>query len=416
MVHANRTGTAGHKQDGSRRARGAGGARFDGSVLILEDFLEVALEGVHPWIYRDHVPADLALDSGTWVRVRAGKTEAWALWDSESPIALRVFSPGSKPDQTWFRNRIREAIALRRLALGPSTTAYRVLFGEGDSLPGITVDRYDRWAVIVTYARSLDGVVGMVAEILAAELELEGVLWRRSGAERQEPLKLMLGTEPPEDLTILENGLRYYADLGSGQKTGLFLDQRDNRQTVARYAAGASMLNLFSYTGGFSVAAARAGATRVTSVDIAAPAMQRARDNFTLNGLEPSQHEFLAEDCYEYLARAIAEQKVFDVVVCDPPSLARNRAQLPNALRAYTLLNARAMSTVRPGGLYAAASCTAQLSPEAFRTMLADAARRARRRLQIVHEVGHAPDHPHFAAHPEGRYLKFILGRVLERA
>jgi 23S rRNA (cytosine1962-C5)-methyltransferase len=415
MVPTNRTGAAGHLAPGSRRVRGAGGARFDGSVLTLPEFLEAALQGAHPWIYRDHVPSELTLDSGTWVRVRAGKTEAWALWDSESPIALRVFSLGSKPDESWFRIRIHEAIALRRLALGPHTTAYRVLFGEGDSLPGITVDRYDRWAVIVTYARSLDGVVNMVAEILAAELELEGVLWRRSGAEPREPLRLLLGTHPPEDLTIVENGLRYYADLGIGQKTGLFLDQRDNRQTVARYAAGASMLNLFSYTGGFSVAAARAGARQVTSVDIAGPAIQRARDNFELNGLDSSQHAFLAEDCYEYLARAISEQQQFDLVVCDPPSLARNRAQLPNALRAYTLLNTRAMATVRVGGLYAAASCTAQVSPEAFRTMLADAARRAERRLQILHEVGHAPDHPHFAAHPEGRYLKFVMGRVLGR-
>jgi 23S rRNA (cytosine1962-C5)-methyltransferase len=241
------------------------------------------------------------------------------------------------------------------------------------------------------------------------------VFWRRSNSEHKEPLQLLLGAHPPEELTILEYGLRYYADMLSGQKTGLFLDQRDNRRTVARYAAGGTMLNLFSYTGGFSVAAANAGATCVTSVDIAAPAMQRARDNFILNALEPKQHEFVAEDCYDYLARAMAEHRTFDVVVCDPPSLARNRAQLPNALKAYTLLNARALACVRPGGFFASASCTAQLSPEAFRGMLADAARRAGKRLQIINEVGHAPDHPHFVAHPEGRYLKFILGRVLER-
>jgi 23S rRNA (cytosine1962-C5)-methyltransferase len=408
MGRANRSGAAGSGRATDR-------ARFDGSLLILPDFLEAALESAHPWIYRDHVPADLNLDTGTWVRVRAGKTEAWALWDSESPIALRVFSLGARPDASWFRARIREAIALRRHALGSNTSAYRVLFGEGDGLPGITVDRYGSWAVIVTYAKSLDGLVAMVAEILADELGLEGVLWRRSGGEQREPLQILLGTNAPDDLTIVEHGLSYFADLGSGQKTGLFLDQRDNRQTVASYAIGGTMLNLFSYTGGFSVAAAKAGATHVTSVDIAAPAMQRARDNFVLNGLDPNNHEFLAEDCYDYLARAIAEHREFDVVVCDPPSLARNRAQLQNALRAYNLLNARALSCVRVGGFFASASCTAQVSPEAFRTMLADAARRAGRRLQILHEIGHAPDHPHFAAHPEGRYLKFILGRVLER-
>lgn len=386
---------------------------FDGSVLTVPDKLEPALDAMHPWIYRDHVPAELNFDNGTWVRVRAGRTEVWALWDRDSPIALRVFSHDTRPDPTWFRQRIRDAISLRRRALGLDTTAYRVLFGEGDGLPGITVDRYDAWAVIVTYARSLDGLVPMLAEILASELGLKGVLWRRSGGTEREALKSLLGSEPPDDLVILEQGIKYYADLGAGQKTGLFLDQRDNRQTVARYAAGATMLNLFSYTGGFSVAAAKAGATRVTSVDVAAPAIERARDNFTLNGLDARGHEFLAEDCYEYLARAMAEHREFDVVVCDPPSLARNRAQLPNAIKAYTLLNARAISCVRVGGFFAAASCTAQLSPEAFRSMLAEAARRAGRRLQILHDVGHAPDHPHFVAHPEGRYLKFVLGRVL---
>jgi 23S rRNA (cytosine1962-C5)-methyltransferase len=225
---------------------------------------------------------------------------------------------------------------------------------------------------------------------------------------------LIAGERPPDDLVISECGLRYYADLETGQKTGLFLDQRENRQTLSRFVGHGALLNLFAYTGGFSVVAVSRGARRATNVDIAEPAIRRARQNFELNGFAPAEHEFIVEDCYDYLARAIERQSEFDVVVCDPPSLARNRAQLDAALSAYVLLNARAIRCTRLGGYFAAASCTSQLSPEGFRAMLGQAARRAARRLQILHEAGHAIDHPHLAAHPEGRYLKFIVARVLE--
>ncbi|HEY5960781.1 MAG TPA: class I SAM-dependent rRNA methyltransferase [Polyangiaceae bacterium] len=390
-------------------------ARYDGAQLILPNFLEAALEAQHPWIYRDHVPRDLSLPSGTWLRIRAGKALGWALWDAQSTLALRCFSVERQPDAAWVHSRVKEALALRRLWLTPQTNAYRLLYGEGDGIPGITVDVYGDYAVVISYAESLDALVPWVKEALVAELAPKGILDRRSTREAGASLDVLAGNRPPKDSVILENGLRYYADLESGQKSGLFLDQRDNRQTLARFVGQGSLLNLFCYTGGFSVVAAKRGAAQVTSVDRAEPAVTRARDNFDLNGLDANQHEFVVADCYEYLAQAIERQQLFDVVMCDPPSLARNRSQLDAAIRAYTLLNARGMRCTRPGGFYGAASCTAQVSPEAFRQLLGEAARRAGCRLQIVHEAGHALDHPHFAAHPEGRYLKFIVGRVLER-
>jgi 23S rRNA (cytosine1962-C5)-methyltransferase len=351
------------------------------------------------------------------VKVRAGKAEAWALWDPASAIALRVFSVEAKPDAEWVRERVREALALRRsLVVSEQTNAYRLLYGEGDGLPGVVVDVYAGYAVIVTYSDALDGVVPWVRDALIESIQPKGILWRRSSRESGAELEVIAGHRPPSELTIQECGLGYYADLETGQKTGLFLDQRDNRQTLARFVRTGSLLNLFCYTGGFSVVAASRGARRVTSVDIAEPAIARAKDNFRLNGLEPANHEFLSQDCYEYLAGIVEERQSFDVVVCDPPSLARNRAQLEGAITAYTLLNARGIACVKPGGFYAAASCTSQVSPEAFRSMLGEAGRRANRRLQIVHETGHAADHPHFAVHPEGRYLKFVVARVLERA
>lgn len=385
----------------------------DRPSIVLPSSLERALLGQHPWIYRDHVPVGFELETGTWVRVRAGRAEAWALWDSSSPIALRVFSSQAQPNPDWVRERVRDALQLRRALIGDDTDAFRVLYGEGDGIPGIVVDWYAGFAVILSYAESLDGLVPWVRDALVAELGPRGILWRRASRESGAQLEVIAGERPPPQHTIRECGLRYFADLETGQKTGLFLDQRDNRQTLARFVGRGSLLNLFCYTGGFSVVAASRGATRVTSVDLAAPAIARARDNFALNGLPPERHAFLAEDCYDYLAKALEQREVFDVVVCDPPSLARSRAQLDSALTAYTLLNARGIGCVKPGGFYAAASCTSQVSPEAFRNLLGESGRRAERRLQIVHEAGHAIDHPHFASHPEGRYLKFIVARVL---
>jgi len=382
--------------------------------LVLPASLEGMLALGHPWIYRDHIPRDFTAPSGTWVEVRAGKTTKYGLWDASSPIAVRLFSSLSYPDSRWINERVREAISLRLRALPGDTNAYRLLYGEGDGLPGLTADRYGDFVVIVTYADCLTDLVPSVAEALFQQLPLQGILWRRSAEAKGVELHLLHGKRPPKDLVIVERGLKFYADVESGQKTGLFLDQRDNRHALSPYVANSSVLNLFCYTGGFSVVSAHYGASRVTSVDIATPAVKRVADNLSLNRIDPDRHEFVVEDCYDYLARTLQSNQVFDVVICDPPSLARNRAQLDGAIKAYTLLNARGIACVKSGGFYAAASCTAQVSPEAFRSLLAEAGRKAKRRLQLIAERGHAADHPQFVGHAEGRYLKFMLFRVLE--
>jgi 23S rRNA (cytosine1962-C5)-methyltransferase len=225
--------------------------------------------------------------------------------------------------------------------------------------------------------------------------------------------EVLSGHQLPSDLVISEYGVNYYADLEQGHKTGLYLDQRDNRRTFGNFARLGTVLNLFSYTGSFSIVAALAGASRVTSVDISEPTLARAQDNFRLNDIDPAQHEFTVADCYQYLKATVGTTTRFDAIVCDPPSLARNRAQLDRALKAYLRLNALGLRLVNEGGYYAAASCTAQVSAEAFRQVLAEATFRAGRRAQIVHEAGHAIDHPYGISHPEGRYLKFVVLRVL---
>jgi len=383
-------------------------------TLELPAQLKRGLQAGHPWVYRDHVPRGFQAASGTWVRVRAGGYSAFALWDETSKIALRLFSERAVPDADWVRDRVAAALALRRALLDEHTSAYRLLYGEGDGIPGLTVDVYGAFAVIVTYADSLDALVPWVVRALVELLKLHGVV-RRARVRDGEPtrLEVLHGRLPPRDLIVVEHGLRMQVDLFSGQKTGLFLDHRANRRFLGELCAGKRVLNLFSYTGAFSLYAARAGATSVTSVDLSQPAARAARSNFELNGLDPDQHEFLAEDVFEFLERTRQAGTHYDVVICDPPSFANSRDQQKNALRAYVSVNSSGLRVLAAGGIYAAASCTAQVSADAFRGVLAEAAVNAKRRLQIFHDAGHAVDHPIFSGHPEGRYLKFIAARAL---
>lgn len=391
-------------------------------IITLPPHLKASLVAGHPWVYRDHVPAQLRLPSGAWVQMQCGAWSGFALWDARSPIAARIYSIQHVPDAGWVRERVQIAWTGRAAIRATPTSAYRVLFGEGDGLPGITVDLYGEYAVLATYADSVDVVVPHVVAALREIVPgLRGIVRRRradADADDDETGKIetLWGALPPRDLVVEEHGLRFIANLYEGQKTGLFLDQRENRRTVEQWSAGRSVLNCFSYTGAFSLYAARGGARSTTSVDIAPAAAADAATNFRLNGLEGEQHTFLARDCFDYLNRVIGRGEQFDVVILDPPSFARAKKNIHAAVRAYVKLNALAMRCVAPGGLLATASCTSQLSPANFRAMLGEAAASVNQRFSIMVEAGHAPDHPVPAQFMEGRYLKFALGRVLEVA
>lgn len=382
--------------------------------LELPRFLEAPLVAGHPWVYRDHVPREFRAEPGTVVRIRSGVFSAFALWDAQSQIALRVLSSRELPSASWVAERVRQAWELRALVRSQKTTAFRWLSGEGDGLPGVVVDLYGRFAVIALYADGLERIADWVAEAIRGNTELAGILRRRRGSDGG--LEVVWGRSPPAELVVTEHGVRMRADLEAGQKTGLFLDHRENRHFIGSVAAGRRVLNLFSYTGAFSLHAALGGASQVTSVDVAAGAMGAARENFRLNGLDDDAHDFVVADVFEFLEGAKTQGNGFDLVISDPPSFAKSKQQQKHALRAYVKLNSMALRATAPGGLLAAASCTSQVGPEAFRQTLAEAASRAKRRLQIIHEAGQPADHPVFAQHPEGRYLKFVVGRVLERA
>jgi 23S rRNA (cytosine1962-C5)-methyltransferase len=256
---------------------------------------------------------------------------------------------------------------------------------------------------------SVEGLVPNLADALHSHTRLEGIVWRPAG---HEPRSLW-GRLPPPEHTVEENGLLFRADLLSGQKTGLYFDHRENRHTLSAWCQGETVLDCFCYTGAFSTYAARAGAAAVTACDVAAPAVDAARLNFSLNGLGLDSHSLVVGDCFQLLSQLAAENRRFGIVILDPPSLARDKKSRPSALRAYVRLNRLALQCVEPGGLLASASCTSQVSPKAFREALAEAARQASRRLLILHEAGHASDHPVPAHFPEGRYLKFVVARSL---
>lgn len=381
--------------------------------IELPETLVRSLAAGHPWVYRDHVGRFQA-QSGTWVRVRAGSYVAYGLWDAESPIAVRLFSTRGPIDAAWVRERVQEAWDLRQGVRDAGCTGYRLIFGEADQLPGIVVDLYGSHGILVTYSKALGAIIPWVSEAVVDIAGLES-LSRRHKEESGVVLRPLHGNLPPERILVEELGMRLLADVHRGQKTGLFFDHRDNRRFVRDVAADKSVLNLFCYTGGFSVAAALGGAASVTSVDSAGPAVLAAQENFAQNGLSHVPHETLVEDVFDFLPKAIAQGRRFDLVVCDPPTFAKSRDQLRAAEKAYKNLLAMALSVTAPGGICCAASCTSQVGPEAFKRLLAEAARKARVRVQIVRDIGQPWDHPVQVAHEEGRYLKFIAGRVLPR-
>ncbi|WP_457628802.1 class I SAM-dependent rRNA methyltransferase [Oceanithermus sp.] len=375
------------------------------ATLRLERALEPALASGHPWVYRNHLPAH-QLQTGDWVRLLAGRAEAVGVYDAEGQVAVRLFGSGRAPTAADLAARVTEALELRHRLVPPKTDAYRLVFGEGDYLPGVVADRYGRYLAVKTYSEGVRrAVLPGVVKALGRALRPRGIALRDAAG-----LQPLFGELPPPELTVRERGLRFVANLHAGQKTGLFLDQRENRQKVRELAAGARVLNLFAYNGGFSVYALAGGAVFVRSVDTSAAALRDAERNAAQNGFA-KRHEVVIADVFEFLPR---HHERYDLVIVDPPALARKKAQRRMALRAYARLNALALARLRPGGLLATASCTAQVSPSAFREALAEAARRAGVRTQIVHEVGHAPDHPLRPEFPEGRYLKFAVLRVLE--
>ncbi len=386
--------------------------------LRLEaDAAEMVRRG-HPWIWRRG--ADLA-PSGTVVRLEDGRGQQLlgrAVYDAGSPIAARVWTTGARADaidDALVATRLARAFGLRAAMFDASTTAYRLLNGEGDRTPGWVIDRYGEVAIVRTDGDGarvhLEGHLGVLESALRA-IGVTSALLRvpsRGSARGNAPPERveLFGPPPPAVVQVREHGVPFAVDLGAGQKTGAFLDQRDNRRRVGVLGAGKRVLNLFSYAGGFSLHAALAGAT-TTSVDIAAHAHATAQASFKLAGVEPRGHAFVAADAFAFLEDARKKGKRWDLVVSDPPSFAPSEKHKARALGAYRQLHGACAAVLEEGGTFCAASCSSHVTAEDFAATLDDAAL-GRSDLSLVEMHGNPADHPTLPAFPEGRYLKFFV-------
>jgi 23S rRNA (cytosine1962-C5)-methyltransferase len=407
-------------QDGARRA--------PLPRVVLRKNLVRAIRAGHPWIYRDALTAPEGLTDGALVFIVTADREGVArgFWDAHAPIAVRVVATAADgPDVgAVVDGRIAAALARRLTFIDRATTdTFRWIHGEADGLPGLHVDLYGKAAVVRTDGGGARAFYAglparLAAAAAAAGVPLETVVERGPERGGGEGAIATLGTLPQgedAEIEVRENDVLFGVDLARGQKGGLFLDQRDNRQLVRRMASGLRVLNLFGYTGGFSIYAALGGAKETTTVDVAAPAIEAARRNYERNGLGglfPARAHLFAEDAFAFLERTAAARERYDLVISDPPSFAPSERALPAALRAYERLHRLAAAVTAPGGTLCAASCSSHVHAEAFMETVERGVRAAGRSFTLVELRGAAACHPSLPNFREGDYLKFAVCRL----
>jgi 23S rRNA (cytosine1962-C5)-methyltransferase len=344
---------------------------------------------------------------------------ARGLYNGQSKIRVRLYSwsPDVPLDPDFFRARLASALHLRGpiLSLDGPGRACRLVFSEADGLSGLTVDRYDRWLVVQFTALGLARRRDLLAELLVELARPEGIYLRTErGIGKLEGLDLtdgpLWGSVPAEPVTIEENGLRFLVHLAEGQKTGFYLDQRDNRAAVGRLAGGRRVLDAFCYTAGFGLYAARAGAREVLGLDVSEPALALARANAQLNGL--SNVSFRRGDVFAGMADLAEVGERFGLVVLDPPKFARERHAVEEALRGYRRLHTLALRLLEPDGILVTCCCSGLITMDMLQDLLAQLAPEERRTVQVLQLRGQAPDHPVDVACPESQYLKCIISRV----
>jgi 23S rRNA (cytosine1962-C5)-methyltransferase len=379
--------------------------------------------GRHPWVYAGAI-ADVESEPADGAEIElvshAGNFIARGLFNSQSKIRARLYSwePGRSLDSDFFRERIGRAIRLRRdvLRLESPGSAYRMVFSEGDGLSGMTVDKYDRWLCLQFTSLALAQRRTMLAEILQQETGVEGIMLRtEKGIGRLEGVELhdepLLGFLPGEPVVIEDRDVRFLVNLAEGQKTGFYLDQRDNRCAAAAYAAGRTVLDAFCYTGGFSLHAAKAGARQVEGVDSSGPAVELARRNAELNVLADAQ--FTQADVFKHLGKLVAEGRQFGMMILDPPKFARTRHAIPEALSGYRRLMSLSMKLLTSDGILVFCCCSGLISVDMIEELLAQVSTTERREIQILERRGQSADHPVAVSCRESNYLKCLICRVL---
>jgi 23S rRNA (cytosine1962-C5)-methyltransferase len=390
------------------------------SALVLKKGREKSLRRRHPWIYSgavERVAGKPAPGETVEVKSAAGGALARAAWSPQSQIRARVwsFDPDEAIDADFFRRRVRAAVSLRAgLAAAKHANALRLVHGESDGLPGLVVDRYADVLVAQFLSAGAERWREAILDALVEETHCEAV-YERSDAEvrKLEGLEARVGfargNREAKRCPIIEYGLNFRVDVEQGQKTGFFLDQRENRQRVRTLAAGREVLDGFCYTGGFAIAALAGGARRVVAVESSAPSLEVARENLAANALDASRVEFVKADVFTHLRRLRDAGARFDLVVLDPPKFAPTAAQARNAARAYKDVNLLAFKLLAPGGLLATFSCSGGVDAALFQSIVAGAALDAGAQAAILERFQAAPDHPVALEFPEGEYLKGLL-------
>ena len=379
--------------------------------------------GRHPWVFAGAIDrVEGGPDDGAVVDLRShvGNFVARGLFNSQSKIRVRLYSwdESAALDRDFFRTRLQRAIDLRHGVLKLNTApdaAYRVVFSEADILSGLVVDRYGDWATVQFNALGMAARQEVIGELLLETLGVKGVYRRtEKGIPKLEGFTLLdgvlCGETPPAEIVVTENGLKFAVNLTEGQKTGYYLDQRDNRAAVAKFCVGKRVLDAFSYSGGFGLYAAAAGASEVECVDASEAALALAKRNAELNSL--TQLAFVKNDVFHHLDELVKAGRKFDVVVLDPPKFARDQHSLPQALRGYRRLVQQALKLLDRDGILVKCCCTGLVSLDMLEELIAQTAIDEKRDLQLLDRRGAAADHPVSVTCREGAYLKCVVGRV----
>ena len=385
--------------------------------IYLKPGRDESLHRFHPWIFSGAVRnIEGSPVEGDVVEVLSADGDFLAMghYQPAGSITVRVLSFTQQAvDQNFWKDQLQKAYILRQslgLAGNPDTTAYRLVHGEGDGLPGLIIDIYGRTAVIQAHTVGMYRQRNLLAELLldiydgqvtAVYDKSEATLFKQG-----ETANGYLVGQKPDDTVFTEHGHRFTADWESGQKTGFFIDQRENRYLVEQYAKDRTALNMFGYTGAFSVYAMSGGAKEVHTVDVSQKAIEMADRNVALNFPGAANHRGIVSDCFDFLN---GMQPVYDLMIVDPPAFAKNRHALKNALQAYKRLNTKALAAIRPGGIYFTFSCSQVVTREQFRSTIFTAAAIAGRHVRIIHQLTQPADHPVNIYHPEGEYLKGLV-------
>jgi len=377
----------------------------------------------HPWIFSGAIDSvkDININGETVDIISGdGKFLGYGSYSLHSQISVRVlsFNPDDKIDREFFKQKIENADQLRNQIINDNlTNAYRVINAEGDSLPGLVVDRYADLLVCQFLSAGAEFWKKEIVEILSNLFNPSGIFERSDVEVRekeglQQSKGILSGKTPDEHIEIIENGIKFFVDIDLGHKTGFYLDQRDNRKLLESFSSGSEILNCFSFSGGFSVYALKAGASKVVNVDSSAEALSLAEKNLSLNGIDSSKYENVQEDVFKYLRKLRDTNKQFDVIILDPPKFAESVSQIEKAGRGYKDINLLALKLLKKNGTLFTFSCSGHIVPDLFNKIIADAATDAGREVHILKYLTQSPDHTMLTSFPEGLYLKGLVCKV----